>query len=68
VPYRTTTRADAKKLARRALEVELLDLVDGISTLEMIVEQSGHGEDAFRALVELRVRGLLTMKRDEARP
>lgn len=68
VPYRTTSREDAKKLARRALEVELLDLVDGLSTLEQIAEQSGRGEDAFRALVELRVRGLLTMKREEARP
>ena len=68
VPYRTTNREDARRLARRPMEVELLDLVDGVSTLERIVELSGHGEDAFRALLELRVRGLLTMKRDESRP
>jgi hypothetical protein len=68
VPYRTTSRDEARSLARRSLEVELLELVDGASTLERIVELSGRGEDAFRALLELRVRGLLTMKRDESRP
>lgn len=65
-PFLAACREDARNAACTVVESEILELVNGWSTLAEIAERSGKGDLAFQTLAALRTRGVIAMRADES--
>ena len=65
-PFLASCREDARNAACTVVESEILELVNGWSTLAEIAERSGKGDLAFQTLAALRTRGVIAMRADES--
>jgi hypothetical protein len=65
-PFLAMCREDARRSTCTALEAELVELIDGWSTLAEIAERSEKGDLAFQSLASLRTRGVIAMRSDES--